>query len=296
MKGWIYCVTNKHNGKMYFGQTTKGVAERWKSHCDHSVNTHNNKFHNAIRKYGKEAFEVFTVIEVEADNADSLLDKLNFLEEHFVRRFDTKKHGYNSTWGGDGVKGVEWNDSLRKKQANRCREQWANDDGRLKVGLGKAQKTAWEVRKCAILQFGLDGHFIKRWNSIEEAQKNFGKANIGACCKLRPKHTTAGGFIWRYEASFPGGIPERIDVPELYDWKSHHKRVGHIVGLSVAVELDVYDLSGNFVTKLKSMRHAAEFINQPHERVRRAVNCKRPLCGYYFVRVKPGRKNKPKIK
>lgn len=296
MKGWIYCVTNKYNGKMYFGQTTRGVAERWKSHCDHSVNTHNNKFHNAIRKYGKEAFEVFTVIEIEADNADSLLDKLNFLEEHFVRRFDTKKHGYNSTWGGDGVKGVEWNDAWRKKQSNRCKKQWANDDGRLKVGLRKAQQAGREARKRSVLQFGLDGVFIRRWNRLEDARIALGISNIGACCKLRPKHTTAGGFIWRYEASFPGGIPERIDVPKLYDWKEFYDKRRNNLAEKVAVELDVYDLSGNFVTKLKSMRHAAEFVNQPHGKVRQAVNHKRPLCGYYFVRVKPGRKNKPKIK
>ena len=195
MKGWIYCVTNLVNGKMYFGQTSRGVAERWKSHCDHSVSPHNNKFHNAIHKYGKEAFEVTTVIEVEAEDFDKLLEKLNFLEEHFVRKFNTKKFGYNSTWGGDGSKGVEWSERWRKEQAIRCRKQWENDNGRLRVGLKKAQQIGHQARKCSVLQFGLDGYFIKRWNSIEEAQKNFGKANIGACCKLKPKHTTAGGFI-----------------------------------------------------------------------------------------------------
>lgn len=51
----------------------------------------------------------------------------------------------------------------------------------------------------AILQYSIDGKFIKSWNSISEAVKEYPQArgNISAVCKGTKK--TAGGFIWRYK-------------------------------------------------------------------------------------------------
>jgi len=53
--------------------------------------------------------------------------------------------------------------------------------------------------KCSIpvLQFSLDGEFIKEWVSISEAKRQLGKINISACCKGRKKR--AGGYIWKYK-------------------------------------------------------------------------------------------------
>jgi hypothetical protein len=47
-----------------------------------------------------------------------------------------------------------------------------------------------------ILQYDLDGNFIKRWNGIYEASKAC-KCDVSAF--LRGKQKQAGGFIWKYE-------------------------------------------------------------------------------------------------
>ncbi len=50
-----------------------------------------------------------------------------------------------------------------------------------------------------ILQYDLQGNFIKEWESIKEAGKQL-KVNatcIGLCCK--EKRNKAGGYIWRYK-------------------------------------------------------------------------------------------------
>lgn len=50
-----------------------------------------------------------------------------------------------------------------------------------------------------IIQYDLQGNFIKEWNSISEASKtlNINLGNIAECCKKHRK--TAGGYIWKYK-------------------------------------------------------------------------------------------------
>lgn len=55
------------------------------------------------------------------------------------------------------------------------------------------------VRKTPVKQYTLDGVFIKRYISINQAKRenNFKKENISLCCLHRRK--TSNGFIWRYD-------------------------------------------------------------------------------------------------
>lgn len=50
-----------------------------------------------------------------------------------------------------------------------------------------------------VLQYNIDGTFIKEWSSIKEANTytKVNRSNISACCKNRYK--TAGNFIWKYK-------------------------------------------------------------------------------------------------
>lgn len=49
-----------------------------------------------------------------------------------------------------------------------------------------------------IIQFSKDGEFIRKWNSVMDAQRELGidNSSIIRCCKGKQK--TAGGYIWRY--------------------------------------------------------------------------------------------------
>jgi nucleosome binding factor SPN SPT16 subunit len=53
--------------------------------------------------------------------------------------------------------------------------------------------------KKKILQYNLNGNFIKEWDSLVEASKalNINRTGITNCLRRKSKH--AGGFIWNYK-------------------------------------------------------------------------------------------------
>lgn len=100
MKGFIYKITNKINGKVYIGQTIQNVKERFYQHCaircDRKVL--NMAIHKAIFKYGKKNFTIEVIEEIESTN-------LNDREKYWIQYYDSYSNGYNSTIGGqEGIK------------------------------------------------------------------------------------------------------------------------------------------------------------------------------------------------
>ena len=96
--GYIYCITNKVNGKQYVGQTTQTIERRFIQHrSDARTGRRNSIIHNAIRKYGEENFTT-----EEIDSASSI-DELCEKEIYWIAKLNTlTPNGYNLTEGGEG--------------------------------------------------------------------------------------------------------------------------------------------------------------------------------------------------
>lgn len=111
--GVIYKITNLINGKQYIGQTSKlYINNRW---CEHKNNARNGKssyLYNAIRKYGEENFEFKIILK------NIPIDKLNFYEQLWIKKFNTKTpNGYNLTDGGEGTRGfVPWDKGIKRSE------------------------------------------------------------------------------------------------------------------------------------------------------------------------------------
>lgn len=58
-----------------------------------------------------------------------------------------------------------------------------------------------ESLKKAVCQIGLDGKFIKVWDSAADAARALGieRSCISSCCLHYPHFKTAGGYIWEFE-------------------------------------------------------------------------------------------------
>lgn len=97
MQGIIYVATNTINGKRYVGQTTGPMMTRWKRHLSDALGAKRRRhpLHDAIRKYGRDAWTVASLFEVDS------LDVLNGLEAAGILALGTlHPSGYNMRHGG----------------------------------------------------------------------------------------------------------------------------------------------------------------------------------------------------
>lgn len=88
----VYKITNKINGKVYIGQTSKSLKERFQRHCCDAMSDRlDTHFARAIRKYGKENFSPEII-----DTATSE-EELNEKERYWIHYYDSLNNGYNET-------------------------------------------------------------------------------------------------------------------------------------------------------------------------------------------------------
>ena len=131
-KGIIYVYFNKAKyekegvEKYYVGQTIGTMEQRagkngrnygWDdSKC-------NNKFANGIRKWGWNAFEGRVLEEVYEEDLDEL-------EKFYIEQFDSFKNGYNSTIGGEGIRGYNHNKESKKKMSIAGKKRFESQEAR----------------------------------------------------------------------------------------------------------------------------------------------------------------------
>lgn len=109
---YIYRFTNKNNGKIYIGKTNN-VERRQIEHLSKSKTSNNGHFYNAIRKYGFDCFEMDILIECENED-EAYLKETDYIK---LYKSNEKDFGYNSTLGGEGLKGIS-EDTRRKMSEN----------------------------------------------------------------------------------------------------------------------------------------------------------------------------------
>lgn len=112
---FVYCIKNVINGKEYVGLTKRKLQSRWNQHIRDSLREgsweYNTPLGNAIKKYGKESFEIFIL--QECDTIDEMKKtEINFIAE---RKSLSKYGGYNLSEGGDGRLGYKLSDETKQK-------------------------------------------------------------------------------------------------------------------------------------------------------------------------------------
>jgi hypothetical protein len=93
--GFIYRIKNVDNGMLYVGLTSNSVENRWKGHQREARYGSSAPLHQAIRKFGKAAFKIDTLIQ-------ATVAELPALERKAIHHYgsDDPLRGYNGCPGG----------------------------------------------------------------------------------------------------------------------------------------------------------------------------------------------------
>lgn len=110
------------------------------------------------------------------------------------------------TEGGDAMWNLRWctykensNFELAKqRQSEAARGEKNSQYGKPGFWLGKLGAEHNGAKKVA--QYAKNGVLINTFGSIADAQRETGveRSGISRCCAGHPKHSTAGGYLWRY--------------------------------------------------------------------------------------------------
>ncbi|MDZ7658520.1 NUMOD1 domain-containing DNA-binding protein [Fodinibius sp.] len=210
--GVIYKVENIKTGKIYVGRTTdlKKRIESRRNAVHSERNVSKNGIVHAMRTEGMNCFEyeIIDCLKINPDfkfsHRDIYEEKLNEKEIRWIKKLGAYKDGYNQTTGGEATYDVY----------------------------------------TKVLQYDLEGKFIREWDSIKEANLHLNVSDNSVsgiprvCLGIS---NVAFGYQWRYKKS--EDFPQHIGpVPSDY-WVLQ------------------YDKEGNFIQKFRTPSIAAEKLD-----------------------------------
>lgn len=256
----IYLRTNLVNGKQYVGQTNDFKQRECDWKCTKSSYA-GAYIDNARKKYGLENWKVEILKECDTQ------EELNEWEIYYIKKYNTKKpNGYNLTDGGNSTTGYKHTEETIERIRH--------------YGMYESS-----YRK-QVLQYDLDGNFIREWMSVSECCRNGYQGVISACC--RGERRRYKGFQWKYKIS--DEIPQKI---EPYDYELTHKnRSESQKGKKLSLEQKMktskpvlqYDLDGNFIKEWYAANAAAKELGVGQANIHANMNGKRPkqVSGFMF--------------
>jgi group I intron endonuclease len=216
----IYKITNP-KGQVYIGQSIN-IERRWKDYKRLAKRSAGRKILNSLKGYGVENHS-FEIIE------ECLREQLHEKEYYWKKYYTSVENGLNCDYfdssGGprseetkrrisEGAKGKkrseETKQKLRKPKTEEHKQniskakQNISQETRQKISEGKRGKTpnrdykVWaKQQQKPVLQYDLEGNFIKEWEGVKIAAKYLGCDPTTITANLRGITKKGFGYIWK---------------------------------------------------------------------------------------------------
>lgn len=229
--GYIYVLHNTINDKLYIGKTVNpNYYHRMSQHYT-ATEKGVTKLYRALRKYNWDNFNIYIIFQSEIleNNIENKIYLNNILSEkeiQFINLYDTVKNGYNTTLGGEGTVGLS----------------------------GELSK-----RSVPILQYTIDGKFIKEWSSINECANCLNLSSGTIHNALTFKLFSYKNYIWIYKHKYNENLLNlKITLNNL---KSNSIK-----------NIYQFDLNGNFINHYTSIREASINTNTSEDNLYSCLN------------------------
>lgn len=214
--GFIYMITSPSN-RIYVG-STNDIDDRWR-HYDQLTCKNQIKLYNSFMKYGvkNHIFEIiwagdindmlkyetligwgFNVLEKDV-GLNLKLPKLGEIYSVMSEETKNKIRESNKGWKhsektkkklSDIQIGKKLSKDIKDKMSNSHKGKKFSDSHKINSGI---------AHKKPIIQYTMDGEFIKEWDSAKDASKYFNISNKSICACCRGKTKTSMGFKWKYK-------------------------------------------------------------------------------------------------
>lgn len=200
----VYIIKNTVNNKIYIGSSSHNINNRITVHKRFlKQNKHENTYLQACyNKYGENTF-TFEILEL--CNKESCIER----EQYYLDLYQSYKRdvGYNINEKANSNLGFKFSEESKLKMSLAKKGKKLTNEHILKsklarIGQKRTQKTIelQNIKKFKkILQYNLDGTFVKEWNSLKEVEIFFNaKGAIGNCIR-RGFNYTSCGYKWKYK-------------------------------------------------------------------------------------------------
>ena len=185
----IYLITNlaKTKNNLYVGQTKYSIEQRFNEHwyeAQHLTTKHyDTVLHKAMCKYGIKNFKIELLEE------GLTKDQVDAREIYYIEFYDSFRHGYNMTKGGQGIHGYNHTEQTKIILSKRSLAAW--DDLRDNpeklaarnqkiseglTGIKRSEETCKKISQLAAQRTGEKNAFYGKQHSVETKAK-IGLAN-----------------------------------------------------------------------------------------------------------------------